>query len=445
MTLKKILFSFAGHRDPFGDGSTEGSVVTLVRHIHPDEVVLIAVNEQGTGFANEVAEWIHLEEVTGLPRESIFVETEAGDPVDYTFTLSTVCRVLEKHRERWMSDNQDGSYEFVANASSGTPSMKAAMLLVKHMGLLGTGAVYQVRDPKFVTETRPRVSEVPIGFLEESNRRDLLFQAIESQEFHHARSLLKSLSSTSISDGVRQSHAWLKHLLDGFEHWELSQYKDAKESMSRSYKQMPETSALSSLRAFVKEQTDWLEDKQLLSSHETDKNLFELYQSVCRYHQNKRFTDGLARFWRLLEGTIVWRLKQIQDQKPVSADEKQQQHVASTLKAQKKGTVPVFALLHVLETIGDPPFVRWLRSPMPSAPDAATIDEQLRRLRRQRNDSLAAHGMSPVSEADMRQAVFIARQLMDCVLPNARNLEVKYPFRPKKAVELLKAYWTGVV
>lgn len=450
MNMKKVLFSFAGHRDPFGEGGNEGSVVTLVRHTFPDEVVLMAVNEEGKNFAEQSAEWMNLEDVMGLSRDRIYIESVVGDPVDYSAALEIVHDILIRHRKRCLEITNKEDLEFIANASSGTPAMKTAMILAKHMGLLGAGSVFQVRNPIYVDSEHPHISVIRIGFLEEESLRRECLGAIETQQFVRAKELLSRLDITTFSETVHSSVFWLKRMLNGLERWELSEYTKALEELKKSRELMNKATVFNELRDHVNRQIKWLSEKDLISNQETEMNLFELYQSVSRYYQSRRFTDGLARFWRLVEGTIYWRfLKEYHINIKKLDTLKLPESVASRLNdsgmlqlTSARGRQDIFWMLELLRNMNDVPFKGWLETSLRNGENTITVSEQLHRLRSQRNHSLAAHGMQPVSENDLHQAVIIARHLVINVLPGADQLQSEYPFHPLQLTDLLRAHWT---
>ena len=164
--MSSIILSFVGNQDPFGSKTGEGSIVTLVRFLVGQGVVIkkaILIYTEGTAIgARETKEWL----VTDLGIDAGEVELIpaswelSNDPTDLLKAAQEARRGLDLAR---LGMEKGDRIEF--NASSGTPAMKSAFSLLQAAGYATNGQVWQVRNPTEVKEGQTRVFPTDVTVL----------------------------------------------------------------------------------------------------------------------------------------------------------------------------------------------------------------------------------------------------------------------------------------
>ncbi|PWI57568.1 hypothetical protein [Sulfoacidibacillus thermotolerans] len=441
-----VLITFVGSRDPFGDHGAEGSVITLVRELHPDEVILLSVDEKGRHQAEETKEWMTAND--WVPATKIYLEHVEGDPIDYHFLLGMTHTVIQRHRFR--IEQATGSLPtWYANHSSGTPQMKTTLILMKSIGELGDGEVYQVIDPQYVDSSHKRVSPVAVTFLREGALREKLWALWDGGDYGGAITVLNELRTLSVHREVKESIEWVLYVVQGYRFWELGLFGQAIDKMKQAHRIIKEEKSFQSLKNWVNQQLQWLSQPDLQQyDYETEINLFELYRSIPRYIQRERYTDALSRFYRFLEGSVKYDFRlqygvNLQDVKPQSVRPEIREAIQQvTGKERIPNQLELYLALRVLRQMAPE---RWsavftdtwisVGGDMTNGWDA--IDS----LRKLRNHSLAAHGMLPVKRDEAEKAKQVASRIAQHILTRYVELQASYPFGLCTFRDNLQQYW----
>ncbi len=426
--MKTVLLSFVGQNDPLGRENTEGPILTLLHKFQPNEVILMAVDEKGMEYAKDTLVWI-IETFPSLSVEHIHKEFRRGDPVDYEFVLTFAHEVIQKYRNQTWAKEE---VVVLANASSGTPQMTTAMILLKTMGFYGDGQAYRVREWKYVDENHPQVAPLRLEFLQEEGLQREFFAALVSGEYVQAQGLLRTMESITLQSMVKSSIPFLQKMVEGLRLWELGQFKKAGLLLAQAQTAMRQQQVFASWLNQIQDQVHWLQNYALQSPHETQENLLELYESILRYRQSQRLTDGLARFWRLVEGVLYFRIAQVYHENP--------RH----LRGKHGGRCDLYDCMDYLKEKQDPQFLQWYQAHLPKKSMETSIAERLIRLRNKRNESLSAHGMQPVEIEEFEEALQIAEILLKTVLVEAWPLHLNYPLDRKQVAQEIQKYWTGM-
>lgn len=155
--MNSILLSFVGNQDPFSKNHTEGSIISLVRHLkaknHPITQALLLHTTETANNAQETKDW--LESDLKLPPQAITLLPVApefsDDPIDLLLASQEARRAIQTLSPR------DATTTLELNASSGTPAMKSAWGILQAAGYAPHSRIWQVRNPQ---ETRPGQSRV---------------------------------------------------------------------------------------------------------------------------------------------------------------------------------------------------------------------------------------------------------------------------------------------
>lgn len=158
--MASIVLSFVGQQDPFAKTETEGSIVTLVRHLiakgYTLKRVFLLHTDSTEQNAIDTCQWL-MSEVLTLAPDTIELlpvsDAFSHDPVNPFLATQEARKAVHQARTHQASED---FLEF--NASSGTPAMKTAWSVLQALGYASARShVWQVRNPK---EMRPRQAQV---------------------------------------------------------------------------------------------------------------------------------------------------------------------------------------------------------------------------------------------------------------------------------------------
>jgi len=203
--MASIILSFVGGQDPYSDvTSEEGSIVSLVKHLlsvttEIKKILLLYTNEEvenkknGKLRAEETRDWlIHEVKLDNEQAELIEVDQRLSqDPIDLQLAIKEAREAIEKVKP--ILDEED---RLDLNGSSGTPAMKAAWNILQAAGYADPRSlVWQVRDPRSMSEGQERVYRTDLKFL----RREYELKVVKQQlEDYNYSSILITLDSSSL-------------------------------------------------------------------------------------------------------------------------------------------------------------------------------------------------------------------------------------------------------
>jgi hypothetical protein len=427
----KILFSFVGDQDPVSyKTGEEGSIVTLCRHIRPDSVYLYPtaagekVLSETQTRADETRHWIATE-ISPAPQVNI-VPLHLSDPTDFALILPAIHQALKKNPVL----KTDGC-EVHLNCSSGTPQMKSVWLVVANSGLLPGCRLWQVMNPLYADQ---RVKELQIEFLEEENIMDRLDAFSRQYLFGQMAEEMGRLRSISLFAARREKARLLQKIFWVYHNWDMIKYKEAYagdggrqglREIAADLKPVKEDSGGRLLKKTLASQATMLEKLQLSGWKETPENLSDLYYNACRCYARGNYTDTLARFWRVYEGTLYMRLRNAYGIEP-SRPEKSSSNVnLQRVYSAKPDTSPHIALgVRRSEALLQDIFLDKMlcglavRKLQTNEGGSDTVGFLLKVLREKRNRSISAHGMMPVDRQDAANAIKAMQELFAVFFPS---------------------------
>jgi hypothetical protein len=207
--MASIILSFVGQQDPFAKTETEGSIVTLVRHLVVTEHILKRVfllhTDSTEQNAIDTRHWL-LSEVSTLTPESIEIM-----PVSAAFSDDPVNLLLATQEAREAVDRAkkyQGLEDFLEfNASSGTPAMKTAWSVLQALGYASTRShVWQVRNPKEMRSGQTQVFYSDVNIFK--NQLDLAVIRQQIYDYNYSGALITLQESSLLSPVL---HALLQY------------------------------------------------------------------------------------------------------------------------------------------------------------------------------------------------------------------------------------------
>jgi hypothetical protein len=258
--MSSIVLSFVGQQDPFGSRTGEGSIVTLIRDLVVQGIVIkkaILIYTEGTATgAKETREWLMSElGIDGGDVELVPASWElSNDPTDLLKAAQEARRGLDLAR---LSMEKGDRIEF--NASSGTPAMKSAFSLLQAAGYATNGQVWQVRNPTEIKENQTRVFKTDVGVL----RQEFDLKVVKGQiEGFNYGSALANLEGSGLAERslvlvnlLKAGIAWHQGQFDRFYRLAKSYLSDAEKKQGESWWWMAYEQAYTALVRLQQENT----------------------------------------------------------------------------------------------------------------------------------------------------------------------------------------------
>jgi hypothetical protein len=186
--MSSIILSFVGQQDPFsGNTNTEGSIVTLTKHlveIEQEIKYIFLLYTKGTAAgAIDTRDWLNTElKIAPEQIETIPLnEALSQDPIDLMLAVAAVKDLLQR-AQKLQGDND----YLEMNASSGTPAMKSAWGILQAAGYAPRGRVWQVRNPTLQATQQARVFAADMGVLRQEFDRTVIEQQLADYNYSGA-------------------------------------------------------------------------------------------------------------------------------------------------------------------------------------------------------------------------------------------------------------------
>ena len=476
---KKVLFSFVGMRDPYSDGKakrllnmlkgqetlSEGSVLTACRQLKPDLVYLFpsskekaaSVENQTEDRAEEAREIIirrfGVKECSVMP---LMTENAA----DHTNVYSCL-RANMKKAFRSLTKNYPGEqdcinkrYELIFILSSGTQQMNQAAQL--YLSTLPYEFKYfRCIDPKHGSD---RVKPMQLTVADET----VLLKSIEaSAEGYHFYSVIEGcekLLHVSILKMRRGRAQMIKECFTAYEQMDLMHYEEAYKSIcdpayycndckERILEEQPGL-PIENISGVLNRQVQFLNRlKAKLEANdesEDEYNLVDLYYNMKRAYARGNYADVLARFWRLREGMMNYRLLKYYhiDRRNInrkfSGDDERERtdNIRALSNSKYKDKVDwnngwlrndIGALSSILTGFFEDTYLNDFEH---------RFQGKLERLRNTRNQTIVAHGMLPVSKKDADDCISLAEEVIK-LIPGGSKVSESYPFKLEDMREVL--------
>ena len=417
----RILISPVGMQDPFSPTSNEeGSVVTLCRKLRPDLVYLLPTAERHDArsstaqAAEDTRAWL----ASDLPEIKVFIKPlDVADPTDYHEVLQELHRVVRAIVDE---TTEIGDRELFLNASSATPQIKTAGLMLVASGVL-PARPFQVADPRFQTRA-DRVQEIDVAFLVEGPTIDKVHRLFDRHLFAVCQEELQGLAETSVLTHRRYAAAMLAKVCDAYAALDRLAYSRVAPPLQSALKDVRGVPAFDAAHATIEAQLATLRELTAAAEAERFTVLCDIYHNAIRRFDEENFADVLARAWRVAEGCLFHRLRETYGIEPRRLPASRNQANLQKLRAARPeaGWLMLKDAREVLESVfGDERLQRRLRKAVPPEFGAyRSFGAFLEDLRDARNQSVAAHGVKPVTKEVAQQGLFLARTMLDFAFPS---------------------------
>ena len=287
--MASIILSFVGQQDPFAKADTEGSIVTLVRHLvvtqHILKRVFLLHTDSTEQNAIDTRQWL-LSEVSTLTPESIEIipvsPAFSDDPVNPLFATQAARRAVNRAK---VEQGLEDFLEF--NASSGTPAMKTAWSVLQALGYASTRShVWQVRNPKEMRSGQARVFYSDVNILKDELDLTVIQQQI--QDYNYSGALITLQKSSLLSPVL--------HALLQYGYYRISMDFD------RAFSSLSEVTSQIDPR--------WLQEIACLRQKVSAALLQEAYFNALIRIQNQQYADFLVGLFRLQEQVLSFLVQE---------------------------------------------------------------------------------------------------------------------------------------
>ena len=421
----KLLLSFVGEQDPFSNSTNEeGSIVTLCRTLKPDRVVLFP-SDSGRADgdtqknAEATAHWLATE-LSPAPEVSI-LPLSLPNPTDYAQILPQLHARLKTLAPLLQAEDSVSCLNF----SSGTPQMKSVWLLLANSGMFQNCQLWQVLNPTFVGAGEDRCRELSLTFLEEEEIIGRLEVFAGQFLFRHIADDMARLRNISLHAARKEKAAILRQLFLTYQEWDLIQYAQAHSLLETLLgKQLRDKGH--PLQELARQQLDYLRKLKNAGNRETPENLCDLYHNAQRLYTKGIYTDALARFWRVYEGLLYYRLRQkygIEPTDPAASPDANNRAMLARYMPEAvryRNRAIGFNAAHelLLDILGDAEYKAVMQQMILFGEREIYTHAVVQNLRESRNKSMAAHGMMPVTQKEASDAASLLELLCGVLIGN---------------------------
>lgn len=284
--MASIILSFVGQQDPFAKKDTEGSIVTLTRHLTHGQTeisrVLLMYTDSMKQNAIDTQQWL-LTELKDLAESQIEIipvdEALSQDPIDQVLAIKAARKVVERAQQLQAEDYLE------CNASSGTPAMKSVWGVLQAAGYLERSHIWQVRDPGKTQAGQERVFRNDVNYLKDQQDQQIIQQQVRDYNYSSA---LITLENSNLRSPIAEA-------LINYGYYRISfDFNRASNSLLK-----------------VKEQIDpiWNREISGLRSKQTKALLCETYFNGQTRLKGKKYADFLVNLSRLHENILKYLVR----------------------------------------------------------------------------------------------------------------------------------------
>jgi CRISPR-associated protein (Cas_Cas02710). len=396
------------------------------------------------GNACDVQDWIKSELKDIVPNVKVYIKPlYLPDPTDIPDILKVSKEAVEQCINAVGSDA-----ECFVNMSSGTPQMKLAQYMLSYGNVYRNYRIMQVNDPEKVSPEK-RIIERSIGFLDEENVVKRAIGFINKGLFNQASEEMVKLSQISIYSNKKVAAEIISKVLEGYHYWDLIQYKRAYEIIYPLWLKFRDAVDMKPLMEVLGSQVDYLAELQKENKYESPHNMVDLYYNARRRLSRDDYTDTVARFWRIYEGSLQYYIlkKYRVDTHNINDSNDGENKRKALLWTNGKPTMSWIACKYFLtDTLHDTNYAGFLNTivtlPQGTGDRKIKIDRVMEDIRAFRNDSIVAHGMKPVEERYARWSVLVSENILKALFgKDIEPLIYDYPLnddRINSIVEIIK-------
>ena len=490
---KRVLFSLVGTRDPYAyspdkksrtitkklwnwkftickETRSEGSVLTACRWLEPDIVYLFPSSKEKAAEtskphnhtednANEakniLTSQFGIKECYVMP---LMTDNATDKMKVYSCLRSNMRKVIDDNLAKDSPDKQEymaQNYELIFIRGSGTTQMKETVTLFLQ-SLPYEFTEYECKDPQY-GEGKDRLNQLPSELAEETLLLKSIDANLNSYYFHSVVENCDRLSQISILQPRRGVAGVLKDIFTAYECVDLMQYETAydnilpasnKENQERFMKKHSSV-PLEKISDTLSRQAKFLENLRtkvrLKDEGEDVNNLIDLYYNMQRAYTRGNYVDVLARFWRLREGMMNYRLLKYhhlnrRNLKKPFLDKKEENQRKSNydliMRSQYSDKVDwnngwvkndIGAISSLLRNVFNDVELKAFEKRHQS---------QLEYLRDSRNQTIVAHGMLPVSKNTADTCMSLSKEVIN-LIPGGKEVYDSYPFKLEDMREVL--------
>lgn len=418
-----------------------GSILTICEELQPDIVYLFpSCKAKAKDSENQTEDKAHqvraiLQKQGDVP-ECRILPLDVEDVTDlqelYKCFKNNLLKVLNglspKHPQGL------SGYDFCFNTSSGTQQMSQIAQLYLSVSQIHP-QFYRCAAPQFTDVEGRRVRLIEAPLVAETSLLARLEENAKRGYFHAAISDCASLAESTLLPERSAIAKLLGKAFAAYEAMDFMQYGEAFKGIQELESKL-KSLQLPELGGILAEQRDFLEHVKENTEEESSHNLVDLYFNMTRAFERGNYVDVLARFWRLREGILYYRLFKYGINKRNLAK-------SSTESLEKLGKKPWVEMVDWKE-------MRFLKenlsvfskvlSDVFGDTEIKTFEKKfkgkLESLRLTRNRTIGAHGMLPVAREDAAMCLQIGERLVD-LIPEGRTVYERYPFTRENVIELV--------
>lgn len=438
----KILISPIGNHDPCSPDGKEGAALTICRHLEPDTVYLLPTAKRPDVKDSTYDKALETEEqIQGIfPNTKVYIrDLNVWDPTDFSQILPKIRDILFRIIDEMRFEPNRAFY---INATSATPQIQASCILAVTSGTI-EAKVLQVANPQYAPAPE-RVREMPITLLQEDSLLEKANRFFEKLMFDACAEELKSLEALTLSRTRRDGAEIWCLLCECYSALDRLNYAESRDRMRPLTERTKGTYQFQPVEDLLQEQFETL--KQLSESSEKEKEnkliLSDIYHNAHRCFCRGAYADTLARAWRLLEGGMFYYLRDKYGIEPTylckspclescEAGDSAACDVVDKLTEEGYKDLSFESSRIVLEErLCDEQFCEFLSGKC----RRGDVRKLMNGLRENRNKSVAAHGVKPVSREVAQSSLELAEHFLRFVFPDL-DLD-EYLFADKKLLSI---------
>jgi hypothetical protein len=460
---ESILLSFVGNRDPYAvdpkktEVKSDGSILSICDHseVTPHRVYLFpsadttapVINGKKIEHTEKFAEEVKGEIKERIPNCNVHVmPLEVNDATDFTQISEEFDRKMVAVIDELTSDGRKlEDYAFHFNCSSGTQQMIALGYVFVNSGRIPGIVRWQCKDPKFVPPGEPRTKKILGNVIEEKECKKRIMKNLEKLAYGSIVDDCGKLANILEDYGKGNEREKKAHVMgEAFKAYILMDslnYKGAYKifkDMRRDINAIEDECA----RLTLESQKQFLDDMANPFPGEVDfienaGNLADLYFNMHRSFKRGAYADVLARFWRMGEGAVYFRLTEEKGITPrklhKSVDKVKLGEIQKYYKCHRKHLNDFITFKEarsILECVfKDKAILQWRAG----CASGRTLDALINT----RNDSIVAHGMRRVNFASARKCLVEAKHILTKLVSGAREAMANYPFKEETIKDLV--------
>ena len=476
----KILLSFVGNTDPwFFKGApeemtpecplgrdNEGAALSLCDHLKPERIYLFPSSKANNPASSDNTEWRAEKIQTLLSKrypemQCKILPLNVKDATDF----EQLSKEFDYNIELVIKElgNDIDTSEFFINCTSGTQQMTALGYVFANTGRLSSCSLIQCKDPGKLKKGEARFREVEATFLTVNEYIKKIHSDIDNMLFASASSNAKSLAKITAVKRQKDAAKFLSKIFSVYNYIDLLNYKVAFGTMHE-LTALPEYSKiLSNLTPEHKKlfdaQYEMLKNLKNSPSREvvfydkilkketpkpiraeSPENLTDLFFNMKRCLERGAYADALARFRRICEGSVYYRLEHSHGINPSDLSNSSKKDSLEKLKKCEEDERfkirfrPQFmgldngryALLKVFDVgVFGTDFDEF-------------FDVQIREMTADgRDNTIVAHGMEAVDKEKAEKCLSAAERVICTLIPETVDIIESYPFKKEQMMAWL--------